>query len=1173
MPVLALPSFAKGEISPNLYARVDTKMYKSALRTARNTIIHNYGGVSNRPGLLCIGPVKTHGVANLPILHRFHLGTSDQYVLEFGDLYMRPIRNDEYVLNTGTTITAATQADPCVVTAASHGLSNGADVRITGITAGMVELNKRRFIVRNVATDTMELEDQITGVAVDSTSYTAYTTGGTVASIYEIVTPYVQADLLFLKFVQTGNTITITYTNYAQRDLTRTDHDNWVLSIPTFAPTLAAPTNLAITTSADNNFQVFDRLNQDAAYRVTSISDVDGRFEESLPITVTTTTSSRPPLNTLTWTAESEASRYAVYRQDNGAYGLLGETELTEFEDRNLATDLTIGPPSARNPFSTLFPMASGYYQQRQAFGGTTAEPDKTWYSQTGLRLNMSVSQPLQADDAITASLSSQDVQVIRHYVPLTEDLMILTNAGEWAVNSGPDSGFSADTIKQRPQTNWGASHIQPIVVGKTILFCEEGNTRVRSLGFSISEPGIAGGYASSDMTILANHLLAEESPDEHTIVDWAFAQTPEPRVHVVRSDGQVLAFTFDQEQEVIAWSTWDTRGLFKRVTSLRRSLSDVEDGVYFAVVRRTSLGGSATFIERLHSRKFSDVRDGFFVDAGFELNEKLVITDITTADPVVITSDGHGLSDGDEVEITDIKWLQPFADICGDVGAGQPTTFNNLRFTVANKTVNTIELLDFTTTGSSGDCQINTSSFDTELNLRLPNGPFSSNANGGGVFFNPAGTKMYANETWPTARWAEWDLSVAFDIGTAVYNGVTNTNLATGQVGSSGWWSNDGGTLAIMRNAGIQVYSCSNAFSIADADLTLLGNSTWTSDIDGNASRGAFIKADGTKLWLTYRVSADDQYVAEFNLTIGGGDPGLELVHKTNWGQIVKASSDPTQKMGEGISLKPNGTQLFIVDQGSNFGVGDHVFQFDLTTADDASTMVFQSSHNYGTETIRAKGLWMGLSCDKVYIIRKVPCTVRQYSLTPPGPTSVDVGLANTDTYESGGVMRKTVNKITDLGCVEGLEVKVVGDGSEEPDATVSNFSVTIDDTRRVARAQIGLPYTCDIETLDIEVETPPATIQGKRKKLTELMVRFYKSRMPTIGPSSSRLIQMRPRGLASEKFDEASSLITGDVFVNVKPEWNSHGRVFIRMCDPFPITILGLFPEFSSSKETDDG
>lgn len=71
-------------------------------------------------------------------------------------------------------ITGATQANPCVITSNAHGYSNGDIVYIEGVL-GMTQLNKKNYTVRGVTTNTFQLE------AVDSTSYTAYTSGGRVS--------------------------------------------------------------------------------------------------------------------------------------------------------------------------------------------------------------------------------------------------------------------------------------------------------------------------------------------------------------------------------------------------------------------------------------------------------------------------------------------------------------------------------------------------------------------------------------------------------------------------------------------------------------------------------------------------------------------------------------------------------------------------------------------------------------------------------------------------------------------------------------------------------------------------------------------------------------------------------------------------------------------------------
>lgn len=74
----------------------------------------------------------------------------------------------ESAIATAKTLTAATKADPCVVTCTGHGLSDGAIVYIEA-PAGMTQLNERAFRIANSATDTFELE------GIDSTDFDTFT--------------------------------------------------------------------------------------------------------------------------------------------------------------------------------------------------------------------------------------------------------------------------------------------------------------------------------------------------------------------------------------------------------------------------------------------------------------------------------------------------------------------------------------------------------------------------------------------------------------------------------------------------------------------------------------------------------------------------------------------------------------------------------------------------------------------------------------------------------------------------------------------------------------------------------------------------------------------------------------------------------------------------------------
>ncbi len=279
MASFIVPQFGSGELAPALHGRVDTEMYRASLRTARNIIIHMSGGASNRPGTVFIGPAGQHSAP--PRLFDFQFRTSDQYVLEFGNLYMRVIRNDAHVTNTAVNITTATQAVPVVVSATSHGISNDEEVFITGVS-GMTQLNGNRYVAANVTAHTLELTHQVTGANIDGTRFEPYTSGGTVASIFELTTPYLQADLANLKIVQAGDAMTITHRGYATRDLARTGHNAWTLTINTYAPGQADPTGVTVAQQGASGSTVH-------RYRVTAIRREEDIFEESLPGVSTTT--------------------------------------------------------------------------------------------------------------------------------------------------------------------------------------------------------------------------------------------------------------------------------------------------------------------------------------------------------------------------------------------------------------------------------------------------------------------------------------------------------------------------------------------------------------------------------------------------------------------------------------------------------------------------------------------------------------------------------------------------------------------------------------------------------------------------------------------------------------------------------------------------------------------
>lgn len=277
MTTLTQRTFSSGEVSPSLYARVDLTKYATGLRTCKNNLVLRYGGVSNRPGTEFINEVSdsTKSVRLIP----FVFNTDQTYILEFGQLYMRVIKDGVQQREAAVNISGATQADPVVVTTATHGYTTGDEVYITGVE-GMTELNGRSFKITVLTATTFSLQLMDGTTDLDGTGYTAYSgSAGTSEKVYEITTTYTAPDLSTLNYVQSADTVTLVHPSYPPSELTRTSDTSWSLDEIAFSPTVARPTALSSTIGVAGS-EVYK-------YKVTAIDEETG--EESLPGLVTTT--------------------------------------------------------------------------------------------------------------------------------------------------------------------------------------------------------------------------------------------------------------------------------------------------------------------------------------------------------------------------------------------------------------------------------------------------------------------------------------------------------------------------------------------------------------------------------------------------------------------------------------------------------------------------------------------------------------------------------------------------------------------------------------------------------------------------------------------------------------------------------------------------------------------
>ena len=162
--------------------------------------------------------------------------------------------------------------------------------------------------------------------------------------------------------------------------------------------------------------------------------------------------------------------------------------------------------------------------------------------------------------------------------------------------------------------------------------------------------------------------------------------------------------------------------------------------------------------------------------------------------------------------------------------------------------------------------------------------------------------------------------------------------------------------------------------------------------------------------------------------------------------------------------------------------------------------------------------------------------------------------------TYNGGAVQT-----LQGLDHLEGETVSILADGATHPDKTVSSGSITLD--RSATKAHVGLSYTSTVQTMRIEAGAADGTAQGKKKRISRINYRLYKTLGVKHGPDASRLDIIPFRSSADEQ-DQAPALFTGDKEVEFPRGWDKDGYITLVQDQPLPLTVLAIMPELNTTK-----
>ena len=628
-----ITNFRAGEISPRLEGRIDLQKYNEAVKDLSNMVVFPQGGTTRRPGTYYAGSSKDGGKVRL--IH-FEYSDEQAYVLEFGANYVRFFKDGGLLTEATTAITGITQANPAVVTAASHGLSNGDRVFIASV-AGMTEVNNKEFTVAGATTNTFELS------GIDSSAFTAYSSGGTVGKIVEVTTTYSVTDIFEINYAQSADVLYLAHKDHAPAKLTRTTATSFTLADIDFVDGPWLDENITSTTlyaSADTG-----SVTLTASASLFASSDVGRlvRFREVLEIHHDEWAAS-------TSYADGVTARYNghVYEQVTGStqtsgntppvhlegvetYGALdweykhdgtGYLEITAFTSATVVTatvkndtgvlpDHVVGAANATKLWSLGafggdqgYPRAIGFYEERLYFAGTTGQPQTIFGSVSADFENHTPGT--NDDDAINVTIASDQVNVIKHLLP-ARFLQLLTTSAEFTLSGGAGSEPVTPTnVNVLRETTFGTGNIKPLRAGNSTILIQKGAEKVKEITFDLDTDGLLG----VDLTVLADHLA------RGGLTDMVWQQEPELLLWFVHADGRLIGLTYDRANATVGWHEHSLggSGVVESITAIP---SGAEDQVYLSV-KRTIDGSTVRHIVYLKSLYFNDdVTDAFFVDSG----------------------------------------------------------------------------------------------------------------------------------------------------------------------------------------------------------------------------------------------------------------------------------------------------------------------------------------------------------------------------------------------------------------------------------------------------------------------------------------------------------------------------------------------------------------------------
>lgn len=469
-----------------------------------------------------------------------------------------------------------------------------------------------------------------------------YTGAGQVLSgglPYEIASPWDDAELDDLKYVQGKDTVFFAHPSYPMRKLVRFANTNWKLSAVTFevppsdeigeraattlslsatsggavTATAGAPSFLAgdvgrwlesaqgrgqITVFTDTTHVTVNIAAADAFASTGPIASGSWKITES-PKTELTPSATGPVGATITltgsantWKNTAQVNHVGMFVEINGGLAEVSGYTSPTVVDAIVRTELastTAAPSGGWALRQTVWNSVDGYpravtrFKQRLIAGGSTAYPNTIWGSRVGEYFNFA--DGTDDSDGYAFELDSDQANDIEHLAS-NKSLLALTFGAEFELRGGVEKPITPTNVSADSPTGRGCNFARPVRVADELLFVQRGGKKIRALGYRVEKDG----FNAPDVSVLSEHITGDG------IYEMAFAQEPDQVVWMARADGQFPTMSIDRDQDAIGFARQFTDGQVESVATMPYAN---QDQVWAIVVREID-GAEVRYVETI---------------------------------------------------------------------------------------------------------------------------------------------------------------------------------------------------------------------------------------------------------------------------------------------------------------------------------------------------------------------------------------------------------------------------------------------------------------------------------------------------------------------------------------------------------------------------------------------